>query len=134
MKFDPNVDLISRVMDMQLQRQNVLMGNIANVNTPKYQPRELYFEEELQKALNLGAMGKVTQTSKEHMPTTFDVNTFSATFEKKFTPRVVHGEDRVNIDKEMMKINKNNLQYTTLAQISQKSFTGLKTIISEGSK
>ncbi len=132
--FESNIHLISNVMDMQLQRQNVLMSNIANVNTPNYKPRELHFEEELQKALNLGAMGKVTRTSDEHMPTSFDVNTFSADFSKKFTPRMVHGEDRVNIDKEMMKVNKNNLQYTTLSQLTKSSFDGIRNIIQEGSK
>ena len=132
--FDPNIALVGKVMDMQLQRQNVLMSNIANVNTPKYKPRELYFEEELQKALNLGALGKVTKTDKAHIPSSFDVSTFSADFDKKFTPREVHGEDRVNIDKEMTKVSKNNLQYTTLAQLSKSSFEGIKKIIMEGSK
>ncbi len=132
--FNDNLQLVSRVMDMQLQRQNVLMGNIANVNTPDYKPRELYFEEELQKALNLGAMGKVSRTESGHIPSTFDSQTFAATFEKKFTPREVHGEDRVNIDKEMVKVNKNNLQYTTLSQLMTRSFEGIRNIIAEGSK
>ncbi len=132
--FDPNIALVGKVMDMQLQRQNVLMSNIANVNTPHYRPRELFFEEELQKALNLGAQGMVTRTESAHIPSTFDVNTFSAQFDKKFTPRFVPGEDRVNLDKEMVKVNKNNLQYTTMAQLTKSSFEGIKTMIMEGSK
>ena len=43
---ESHVSLVGSVMNMQLQRQNVIMGNIANVNTPKYLPRELDFEEE----------------------------------------------------------------------------------------
>ncbi len=132
--FDINVDLVGKVMDMQLQRQNVLMSNIANVNTPRYKPRELHFEEELQKALNLGSFGEVSKTSSGHIPNTFNLESFSADFEKRITPRNIPGEDRVNIDKEMIKVNKNNLQYTTLAQLSKSSFDGLKNIIAEGSK
>ena len=54
---EPHVRLLGTVMDMQLQRQNVITGNIANVNTPKSKPRELEFEAELQSALNLDAKG-----------------------------------------------------------------------------
>ena len=46
-------------------------------------------------------------------------------------PRVVHGEDRVNIDKEMAKHAKNQLQYTALTQVMAKSFEGLNTIIQD---
>ncbi len=132
--FNFNIELVSSVMDMQLQRQNVIMSNIANVNTPNYQPRELYFEEELQKALNLDALGNVAKTQDGHIPSTFNIHTFSAEFDKEFTPRTIPGEDRVNLDEEMVKISKNNLQYSTLSQIMTSSFTGLKNIISEGSK
>ncbi len=132
--FHPNVNLVGKVMDMQLQRQNVIMSNIANVNTPNYKPRELEFEEELQKALNLGSQAKVTRTTAGHIPSTFDVNNFSADFDKKFTPKNIHGEDRVNLDDEMVKINKNNLHYTALSQIQKSTFDGVRNIITEGSK
>ena len=131
---EPHVRLIGTVMDMQLQRQNVIMGNIANVNTPKYKPRELEFEAELQSALNLDAKGKVARTAEGHMPAAFDPDGLGPEWSKQFTPRVVHGEDRVNLDKEMVKMAKNNLQYTALAQITKSSFEGIRNIITEGSK
>ena len=131
---EPHVRLIGTVMDMQLQRQNVIMGNIANVNTPKYKPRELEFEAELQSALNLDAKGKVARTAEGHMPAAFDPDGFGPEWSKQFTPRVVHGEDRENLDKEMVKMAKNNLQYTALAQITKSSFEGIRNIITEGSK
>ena len=131
---EPHVRLIGTVMDMQLQRQNVIMGNIANVNTPKYKPRELEFEAELQSALNLDAKGKVARTAEGHMPAAFDPDGFGPEWSKQCTPRVVHGEDRVNLDKEMVKMAKNNLQYTALAQITKSSFEGIRNIITEGSK
>lgn len=129
-----HMKLVSRVMDMQLQRQNVIMGNITNVNTPNYKPLELTFEKELQDALNLDAKGKISRTSSGHIPSIFNTNTFNADWTRRFMPRRAHGEDRVNIDKEMVKMAKNNLQYTTLSQITKSGYDGLKNIISEGSK
>lgn len=43
--FNMEIGLVGKVMDMQLQRQNVIAGNIANVETPNYKPRELTFEK-----------------------------------------------------------------------------------------
>ena len=129
-----HMQLVSRVMDMQLQRQNVIMGNITNVNTPNYKPLELTFEKELQQALNLDAKGKISRTSSEHIPSVFDSKTFNADWLKRFMPRRAHGEDRVNIYKEMVKMAKNNLQYTTLSQVTKSGYDSLKSIITEASK
>ena len=131
---ESHVNLLGAVMDMQLQRQNVIMSNIANVNTPKYLPRELDFEEELQSALNLDAKGKMAHTDDSHMPATFDANKFEPQWWKHPQLRIAPGEDRVNLDKEMVKMAKNQLQYNALTQITKSSFDGLRQVIQEGSK
>ncbi len=130
--YSSQIHLVSKVLDMQLQRQNVINSNLANVNTPKYKPRELEFEGELQKALGLDLKGNMARTSGSHMPNAFSADGFSPEWFKKFTPREIHGEDRVNLDREMTKLAKNQLHYTALTQVIQKNFEGIKTIIQEG--
>ena len=130
--FPEYLGLAGKVMDMQLQRQNVIMSNVTNVKTPGYRPMELKFEEELQQALQLN--GKMTRTHEAHMPASFDPNTFSSTFWQEIKPRTVHGEDRVDLDKEMARMAKNNLQYTALSQVVAKGYEGLISIIQEGGK
>jgi flagellar basal-body rod protein FlgB len=132
--FEPHVNLVGRVMDMQLQRQNVVMSNVANVKTPGYKPLKVEFEEQLQAALNTDARGKLSRTNEHHMPGAFDPNSFGPEWEKAFKPRVVHGEDRVNLDKEMVIMAKNTLQYNTMTTVIKNNFEGLRTIIQEGSK
>lgn len=132
--FEPHVNLVGKVMDMQLQRQNVIMSNIANVNTPSYKTRSVEFEGELQKALGLDMNGRVTRTSEAHMPVAFEPGTFGADLSKAIKPRVAHGEDRVNLDKEMVKMAKNTLQYNALAQVVKSNLDGVKNAIMEGSK
>ncbi len=129
--FNSQIDLISKVMDMQLQRQNVIASNLANIETPNYKPRELEFEEELQKALGFDMRGTVATTTPGHMPATFSAETFSPEWFKQFKPRQIHGEDRVNLDKEMAKHAKNQLHYTALTQIQTKNFEGLATLIQD---
>ncbi len=130
--YSSQIELVGKVLDMRLQRQNVINSNLANVNTPKYKPRELEFEAELQKALGLDMQGNMARTSGEHMPSAFTAQNFQPEWFKQFKPRAIHGEDRVNMEKEMVKLAKNQLQYNALTQIIQKNFEGLKTIISEG--
>ena len=46
--FPDHIDLTARVMDFQIQRQNIVSGNLANINTPGYKARTLEFEKDLQ--------------------------------------------------------------------------------------
>jgi flagellar basal-body rod protein FlgB len=132
--YQPHLELSAKVMDMQMQRQNVIMSNIANVNTPRYQKRTLEFEKELQAALALDMRGRVTRTDASHLPAVFDAKGFGPEWTKGIKPRVAHGEDRVDLDKEMSLMAKNTLQYNTLAQIIKNGFDGVKTIIQEGQR
>ncbi|WP_045219203.1 flagellar basal body rod protein FlgB [Desulfonatronum thioautotrophicum] len=132
--FGAHIHLQGKVLDMRLERQNVVAGNLANIKTPGYKARRLEFEEDLQRALGLDARGKMTRTATGHLPAEFDVNTFSADFIKDLKPRVVQGEDAVDLDKEMTTMAKNTLLYNTLITTLQKNFEGLKTVITEGGR
>ena len=132
--FEQNIHLVGKVMDLRLQRQNVVMANVANVNTPKYKARKLAFEEDLQSALQLDAKGRMTRTNQMHMPAEFDVNGFQGKGIQDYKPRLVHGEDVVDLDKEMAAMSKNGMMYNALSDVIAKSFTGLQTVINEGSK
>lgn len=132
--FDKDIGLMSKVLDMQLQRQNVVTSNLANIKTPGYKARKLMFEDQLQAALGLDAKGKLSRTADKHMPAVFDAEGFSPEWETAFKPRVVHGEDRVNMDKEMATMAKVNLHYSALTTIIRSKFEGLKNIITEGAK
>lgn len=132
--FEPHVDLVGKVMNMQLQRQNVVMSNVANVKTPGYKPRVLEFEDELQSALNLDAKGRLSRTHDKHIPGAFDAKNFQAEWFNELKPRIVYGEDRVNLDKEMTAMAKTSLQYNAMATVMRSNFEGLRQIISEGAK
>ena len=129
--FNSQISLVGKVMDMQLQRQNIIHSNLATMETPNYKPRELAFEEQLQSALGLDMRGRMSTTSPAHMPAAFNPDNFGPEWDKQFKPRMVHGEDRVNLDKEMARHAKNQLHYNALSQVMAKSFEGLSTIIQD---
>ncbi|WP_419785111.1 flagellar basal body rod protein FlgB [Pseudodesulfovibrio sp.] len=132
--FEHHIQLTAKVMDLRLQRQNLVMGNIANVNTPDYKARRLEFEGNLQKALDLDERGRMTRTNKEHMPVVFNANSFKGKGLEEFQPREVYGEDSVDLDKEMSVMSKNGLMYNALASVIKKNFDGINKAIQEGSR
>ncbi|MDP3426895.1 MAG: flagellar basal body rod protein FlgB [Humidesulfovibrio sp.] len=132
--FGTQILVTEKVLDLRLQRQNVVMGNIANVTTHNYKPRKLAFENDLQTALQLDAKGKMARTDAKHLPSEFDVTGFQGKGLTDYKPRVVYGEDSVDLDKEMSAMAKNTLMYNALTDIMAKNFTGLQTAITEGSK
>ena len=129
-----HVQLTEKVLDLRLQRQNIVTGNIVNVNTPDYKARRLDFEEKLQQALNQDARGKMTRTNSQHMPVVFDSNGFSGDASEAFKARTVYGEDSVDLDKEMTIMAKNSMTYDALASVIRKNFEGLRQAITEGGR
>jgi flagellar basal-body rod protein FlgB len=132
--FPDNVALVGKVLDLHLERQNVVMSNLANMDIPAYKARTLDFEGELQKALGNDAKGKMTRTESGHLPSAFDAASFDGDLSKQWKPRVVAGLDAVDMDKEMAVMAKNTLMYNALSDIARRSFEGVQKIIAEGGK
>lgn len=132
--FEDQIHLTGKVMDLRLMRQNVVMSNMANIETPNYKSRRLEFEKDLQSAVGLDAKGKMARTDEEHIPTVFDAEKFGPDLIKGFKHRVIHGEDNVDLDKEMTKLAKNTLMYNALTTTLKKKFEELKTTITEGGR
>jgi flagellar basal-body rod protein FlgB len=100
------------VLDAASLRHRVIAQNVANVNTPGYQRREVLFEEELAKSLA--------------NPTT----------DKPVAPQVVVSEgpervdgNTVDIDREMGDLTKNSLLYQAAANLLNSRLASLRAAI-----
>ena len=132
--FERHIQLTGKVMDLRLQRQNIVSGNIANVNTPGYKARHLEFEEKLQSAMNQNELGKMTRTVDSHMPAKFSPDGFQGDGITDFKAREVIGKDSVDLDKEMTQNAKNTMMYNALAMVIKKNFQGMQKVVQEGAK
>ncbi|EHJ48564.1 flagellar basal-body rod protein FlgB [Solidesulfovibrio carbinoliphilus subsp. oakridgensis] len=132
--FSDNLGLLGKVMDLRLERQNVVMSNLANQDVPSYKAHRLEFEKELQSALNTDGDRKMTRTGSGHLPSTFRAGGFSGTMEMGWKPQVVAGLDSVDMEKEMSIMAKNTLMYNALTDITKKDFEGLQRVITDGGK
>lgn len=132
--FSEHIGLLDQVLDLRLMRQNVVMSNIANINTPNYRPLRMEFENELQSSLALDARGKLSRTNAGHVPSEFDPENVNGDVSKAFDPHLVMGDDSVDLDQEMATMGKNTLLYNALATVLQQNFEGLKKVITEGGR
>ena len=132
--FPDHIDLTARVMDFQIQRQNIVSGNLANINTPGYKARTLEFEKDLQAALGISQNGPVSRTHPKHLPAKFSPDATESSVVRDLNSRVVQGTDNVDLDRETATMAKNTLMYNTLATVMQKNFSGMKQLIQEGGK
>jgi flagellar basal-body rod protein FlgB len=129
-----NMNLTAKVLDLQMERQNLVSANLANLRTPNYRPRRVEFEKELQGALNNDARGKMTLTSSNHLPHVFNVNGFEGNTFAEFKPRVIYGQDSVDLDKEMTLMSKNTLMYNTMTTVLKKDLEGIQKILADGAR
>ena len=132
--YPDHLELTAKVLDFQLQRQNIVSANLANINTPGYKARRLEFEKDLQAALSISEAGSMARTHPDHFPVPFSADQAEASLTKSLTPRVIQGVDNVDLDTEMAAMAKNNLLYNTLATVIQKNFAGMKQVIQDGGK
>jgi flagellar basal-body rod protein FlgB len=103
------------------ERAKVIQSNIANADTPFYEPKELLFQKELEKSLKL----------KKSNPKHIDPYQKGKTTFKEVTLKDVSGYDnnRVNLDKELAKLAETAVMARTLNEIIKKEIGKLKLAI-----
>jgi flagellar basal-body rod protein FlgB len=119
--FGKIISEVAEHMNYRTYRQEVISGNIANVDTPGYKAKETLFESELDSRLKLAA------TNQQHLkksPTQDLYRTVDDPFE-----RIGNDSNTVDMDREMMKLNQNQLLYTASADIIAAKLDQLKSII-----
>lgn len=132
--FETHILAVGKSLDLRLQRQNIVMGNLANIKTPGYRARRLEFEEEFQRVLGQSGKGTLTRTQPDHLPVPSAGMEVNGEMLKDLRPRVVQGEDAVDLDKEVAEMSKNSMLYNALVTALTKNFEGIKSVISEGAK
>lgn len=96
---------LEKALDASLLRHKVIANNIANVNTPGFKRLEVVFEEKLKALL-------------DKKPVSFSQL-------KKVEPEIIEDKNsawrenfnNVDIDKEMVELSKNTLQYSLYIQL-----------------
>lgn len=136
--FDtPAQVLLNKAMDTSSLRQKVIANNIANVSTPGFKRSEVIFEDELQKALHQETDSplQLKTTDQRHFQIEGSHNDGA-----DVTPKIVqlddlnyrNDENNVDIDVEMAKSTKNNINYDMLSQCMNNELKLIKMAVKGG--
>lgn len=135
--FSPTAARLEQAIQVATIKHNAISSNIANVDTPNYKSKEVYFQSELNSAL--GSLKKeesleTKRTHEKHIP--FQKLSASISLPIQIKERantlVNHNGNNVDIDYEMSQLAKNQLWYNALVDRMNGQFNSLKTVINEG--
>jgi len=114
-----NYVLAKKLLDVSHAKQNALASNLGNVNTPGYKRIDIAtdFEAQLKKV----ATGNDVEGIQ---------NLEIRTVKDLHSPSVRADGNNVQIDKELLSMQKNAIQYEFLANYTSTSLNRLKTAIS----
>jgi len=113
--FDKTLTHLEQALDLRLERQGLLAGNVANAATPGYVPKDIDFRSALAQAESANNAGPATAHATEQLGTApgFDGN-------------------RVDLDRAMVALAQNALQYDASAKVVQKKLAILSYVASDG--
>ena len=113
----PVTELLQKSMSILAQRHRVIANNIANINTPGYQPVDIDFDETLDRALSNRDVFYGRTTRSRHIPI--------ESHRPAVTGQIVQprrGVSGVDIDYEMGELTKNTEMYTIYGALLKKRF------------
>jgi flagellar basal-body rod protein FlgB len=116
--------LVEEMLDVTAKRQQVLSSNLANIDTPDYQAKDLSFSSQMNSL-------RMETTSPGHMSITDDSNT--RVYEVGGLAKKDNG-NTVSLDREMTELSKNGLQYVALVQYVSQKLKTLRTAVTDGGK
>ena len=119
---DGAMRLLEKTLTWHTKNQEIISGNIANLDTPGYTRKEMDFQNILENYTrgNLMTVG-LTTTNPGHLPGS-DVE----------AGLVQESSEDVDLDKEMVHMAENQISYNTSVQMLIKKLSYLRTVIEGG--
>lgn len=143
-------DLLSHAMDGHHSRQNAIVSNIANVETPNYNRRDVSFQGSLQNALNkhrdyeksiqsngfngqsldlMGANAMHFESSGRYKGESVDWQPFETTEDSNYKDR--NDGNAIDVETEMVALARNAGKFKSLTVLQGRRNQMLKTLLSQ---
>jgi flagellar basal-body rod protein FlgB len=124
--------MIAKALDVSSRRHNLIAGNIANMDTIGYKPKDLDFNKTLNRAMGKKEPDYLDKTHSKHLSPYEDGPAF---MNGKNSEEVdIYHLDSVNIDTEMMNLTENNIKYRTTTEMLLRKMKILQYSIDEGGR
>ena len=109
------------LMDYQVNRQAVISSNLANQDTPGFKAKDISFDEHLKSRL---ALKRTNPNHRQTKASSINYQTYTDPYE-----HIGNDGNTVDLDREMMKINQNNILYSSAVETIQHHIGILQNVI-----
>ena len=131
--FGRTAQMIGKALDISAKRHNLIAGNIANMDTIGFVPRDLDFKQTLKQAMDEPEPDFLDKRHSDHLSGIEE--TLSGDMDGVNVEDVdIYHLDSVNIDREMMSLAENNILYRTTTELLLRKMKILQYSIDEGGK
>jgi flagellar basal-body rod protein FlgB len=124
--FDRAVDVMHQALNVSSDRNQLITGNIANVDTVGYAPSDLDFKQSLVNAMADADTSSLVRTDAQHFSTGVQGGSGNAVTQSSI--------EAVDIDQEMTNLAENNVQYRTSSEMLIRKLAIIKYGLTEGGK
>ncbi|MBW2185819.1 MAG: flagellar basal-body rod protein FlgB [Desulfuromonadales bacterium C00003068] len=126
---DKTALLLKKSLDLRMQNQQVIAGNVANAQTPGYKAQRLEFEGALRQAVE-GRGQDVTVTHPQHISTHGgSIGRVEATVSEVGGGGGLGDGNTVSVDQEMILLAQNQIMYEASAQLLSKKMSIIKYVV-----
>ena len=133
--FAGTISLLEKVLDLRSMKHNLIVSNIANVDTPNYKAFDLMVEEELEKFIGEENDRGLRRTQPGHLPGNgISLDSIRPSPVTTYPLSIKGDGNSVDIDRVMADQAKNSLMYDVSAEILSRKFMALKEAIQGGNK
>jgi flagellar basal-body rod protein FlgB len=129
--FNQTFSVLEKSMNLRSQKHNLLVSNIANMDTPNYKAFDILVEEEMGKKMGEADKTQLKQTQPAHIPLIgmADINVPEIRQVENSQYDFRSDGNTVDVDRTMFKLSENGLLYNASAQMISKKFQLLSNVI-----
>lgn len=120
--------LIGKCLDAYAKRHKAIAANVANVEVPGFNRRQVNFEKELKEALNKKGQG-LCRTHPQHLPLQKSLDKVVSQVGIDRSNPKLNAINNVDIDLEMADMAKNQLNFDLLATVLRMEYQRLRMAI-----
>ena len=134
--FNNTIKTLERSLDIRAQKHEVIISNIANVDTPNYKAFELIVEDELANMESTKNLDNLIKTHPLHMSAKNENADNFTIYRLQLSDEVnLRGDgNTVNMEKEMAELAENSIMYRTSSDILSQKFQNIIKAIYMGKK
>ena len=129
--FTKTFHALESAISIAQQRHNCITGNISNLDTSNYKPKDIDFDTAMARALESDQRIALSGTHPGHIGVGVAPGHRVEPFEQRGE---WNGYNWVNIDREMLKLMENNLMHRAAVETLLRKIAILKEVIREGGR